>query len=193
MKKRVLYQTLEDRGNNTMVEANGPGYCSDKKAWLCEGYYFWEAGIETAKWWGTRTYANSQRQKGYIVCQTSYDYGAENFFDLAGDSSHRQDFWDSVREVEKAFPGQSLTVAFVLAFMREDDEFTAQFKAVRAYPTLSRGGLKRIVFEEGNIAYIEEDPPIQLCVWGDYKTFLTDPFKVVGNYPYYRKWISINR
>ena len=94
MKKRILYQTLEDRGNNAMVEANGPGYCSDKRAWLCEGYYFWEAGIETAKWWGTRTYANSQRQKGYIVCQTSYDYGADNFFDLAGDSSHRQDFSD---------------------------------------------------------------------------------------------------
>lgn len=58
MKKRILYQTLEDRNNNKAVETNGPGYCDSKKAWLCEGYYFWEAGIETAHWWGKRTYAN---------------------------------------------------------------------------------------------------------------------------------------
>lgn len=193
MKKRTLYQTLEDRGNNALVEEHGPGYCSDKKAWLCEGYYFWEAGIETAKWWGVRTYANYQKQKGFIVCKSSYDYAGDNFFDLAGDSRHRQDFWDSVKEVEKAYPGESLTVAFVLAFMREDDEFSSQYKAVRAYPILSRSGLRRIVFEECNVAYMEEDPPIQLCIWTAYKSFLAEPFKVVGNYPYQRKWISINR
>lgn len=193
MKKRILYQTLEDRNNNPAVEANGPGYCSNNKAWLCEGYYFWEAGIETARWWGERTYANYHVQKGYIVCKTTYDYGGDNFFDLVGDTDHRQDFWDAVDEVEKAYPGESFTVAFVLAFMREDDEFSNQFLAVRAYPTLSRRGLKQIIFEEGNPSYIEKDPPIQMCIWRDYKLFITDPFVVVGNYPYQRRWISINR
>lgn len=193
MKKRILYQTLEDRNNNKAVETNGPGYCNSKKAWLCEGYYFWEAGIETAHWWGKHTYANYAVQKGYIICQTSYDYADDNFFDLVGDTTHRQDFWDAVSEVEKAFPDESFTVAFVLAFMREDEEFFNQFMAVRAYPTLSRKGLKQLAFEIGHPSYIEKDPPIQMCIWRDYKSFITDPFVVEGNYKFHRKWISINK
>ena len=193
MKKRILYQTLEERNNNKTVEANGPGYCNSGKAWLCEGYYFWEAGIETAHWWGKRTYANFRVKKGYIICKTSYDYAADNFFDLVGDTTHRKDFWDSVDEVEKAYPGKAFTVALVLAFMREDNEFSNQFMAVRAYPSLSRKNLKQLLFEEGNPSYIEKDAPIQLCIWNNFKAFLTDPFIVVGNYPYRRQWISINR
>ena len=193
MKKRILYQTLEDRNNNKAVETKGPGYCDSKKAWLCEGYYFWEAGIETAHWWGRRTYANYTVQKGYIICQTSYDYAGDNFFDLVGDTTHRQDFWDAVSEVEKNYPGESITVAFVLAYLRDDDEFSKQFLAVRACPTLSSKRLKRIIFEEGNPSYIEKDPPTQVCVWHDYKSFITDPFVVVDNYAYQRRWISINR
>lgn len=193
MKKRILYQTLEDRGNNKAVETGGPGYCDDKKAWLCEGYYFWEAGIDTAHWWGKRTYANYEVQKGYIICRTSYDYGGDKFFDLVGDTAHRQDFWDAVDELEKIYLGEFITAAFVLAFLRDDDEFSKQFLAVRAYPTLSRSGLKRVIFEEGTPAYIEKDPPIQMCIWHDYNSFITDPFVVVGNYSYQRSWISINR
>ncbi len=193
MKKRILYQTLEDRNNNKAVETNGPGYCSSNKAWLCKGFYFWEAGIETAHWWGKRTYANYNIRKGYIICKTSYDYAADNFFDLVGDTTHRQDFWDTVDEVEKAYPGKTFTVAFVLAFMREDKEFTDRYLAVRAYPLLSRRNLKQLLFEEGSPSYIEKDAPIQLCIWNDYKSFLTDPFTVVGSYPYRRQWISINR
>lgn len=192
MKKRILYQTLEDRNNNKTVETNGPGYCSNEKAWLCEGYYFWEAGIETAHWWGKHTYANYRVQKGYVICKTSYDYSADNFFDLVGDTTHRQDFWDSVDEIEKAYPGETFTVAFVLAFMREDNEFSDLFLAVRAYPTLSRKNLKQLLFEEGNPSYIEKDAPIQLCIWRDCNLFLTDPFVVIGNYSYQRKWISIS-
>ena len=193
MKKRILYQTLEERNNNKAVETNGPGYCSNNKAWLCEGYYFWEAGLDTAHWWGKRTYANYSVRKGYIICKTSYDYAADNFFDLVGDTAHRQDFWDTVDEVEKAYPGKSFTVAFVLAFMREDKEFSKQYLAVRAYPSLSRRNLKQLLFEEGNPSYIEKNAPIQLCIWNDYASFLTDPFIVVGNFPYRRQWISINR
>ena len=74
-----------------------------------------------------------------------------------------------------------------------NDEFSKQFLAVRAYPTLSRRGLKQIFFEERNLSYIEKDPPIQMCIWRNYKLFITDPFVVVGNYPYQRRWISINR
>ena len=192
MKNRILYQTLEDRNNNKSVEANGPGYCDNDKAWLCEGYYFWEAGIETAHWWGRRTYANYRVRKGYIICQTSYDYAADNFFDLVGDSTHRQDFWDSVCEVEKVYPGKSFTVAFVLAYMLEDDEFASRYLAVRAYPTLSRKGLKQLYFEEGNPSYIEKEAPIQMCIWRDCQSFLVDPFVVVANIPFKRNWISIN-
>lgn len=193
MKKRILYQTLEDRHNNVAVETNGPGYCSNNKAWLCEGYYFWDASIDTAKWWGKRTYANAYVRKVFIVCQTAYDYGGDNFFDLVGDTDHRKDFWDAVDEVEKAFPGKFITVAFVLALMREDDVFSKQFMAVRAYPNLSRKGLKQLFFEEGNPSFIEKDPPIQMCIWDDYKSFIKEPFTVVGNYSYQQRWYRFNR
>lgn len=186
MKKRVLYQTLEDRNNKSAVEATGPIKCDVATAWLCEGYYFWDSAIDTAKWWGKRCYANSDKQKGYIICKSSYNYGGNDFFDIAGDSEHIQDFWESVKLAETAYPDESLTVAFILAFMREDDEFADAFKAVRAYPIGSRRNLKRLYFENENPAYIEENPPIQLCIWKEWKSFLKDKFTVFRTYPYKR-------
>ena len=39
---RIIYQTVEDRGNPDYVEQHGPFICTNKNAWLGEGYYFWD-------------------------------------------------------------------------------------------------------------------------------------------------------
>lgn len=186
MKERILYQTLEDRSNNVFVEKNGPGYCNDEKAWLCPGYYFWEASIEVARWWGVKTY--TKNRKGYIVCKSSYDYAGDNFFDLVGDTDHKSDFWEAVDVVEKEYEGESITVAMVLGFMREDPEFSEKFKAVRAYPIKSRNTDHLLYFAEGNGAYIEKHPPIQICIWHDCNFILKSKFLVVETNPFGYKY-----
>lgn len=37
---RIIYQTVEDRENPDYVEQHGPFICTNKNAWLGEGYYF---------------------------------------------------------------------------------------------------------------------------------------------------------
>ena len=182
MKERALFQTLEDRSNNTSVEKNGPGYCKDEKAWLCPGYYFWEASIDVARWWGKRTYHNNR--KGYIVCRSTYDYSGDNFFDLVGDTEHMRDFWDAVDVIEEEYNNESITVAMVLGFMRDDPDFADRYKAVRAYPIKSRRTNNLLYFEDGNGAYIEKDPPIQICIWNDFNDILKSKFVVVETNPF---------
>lgn len=182
MKTRTLYQTLEDRSNVAHVEKNGPGYCQDRKAWLCPGYYLWEASKDVARWWGQKVY--TIQKKGYIICRTAYDYAKDNFFDLVGDTEHNSDFWDAVDVLSQEYEGQSMTVAMVLGFMREDDEFENKFDAVRAYPIKSRRPDKIIYFADNNIAYMEKDPPIQLCIWKNLQNVLTSPFTVEEVKPY---------
>lgn len=181
MKNRTLYQTLEDRNNVANIEKNGPGYCEDEKAWLCPGYYFWEASKDVARWWGNRTYIN--QKKGYVVCKTTYDYARDNFFDLVGDTEHISDFWDAVDVLSEEYD-RSITVPMVLGFLRDDDDFDNRFDAVRAYPIRSRRQEKIIYFADNNVSYIEKDPPIQLCVWKNIDNILTSNFIVDEVKPY---------
>lgn len=188
MKIRTLYQTLEDRSNVPSIEKNGPGYCHDVKAWLCPGYYFWEASKDVARWWGNRTYYSAR--KGYVICKTTYDYAKDNLFDLVGDTEHKADFWDAVDVLSNEYDEQSMTVAMVLGFLREDDEFENHFDAVRAYPIRSRHLGKVIFFADNNVAYMEKDPPIQLCVWKNLQNVLTAPFVAdeTKKYNYRFRW-----
>src|SRR5574344_2178285 len=82
MRLADIYQTLEERNNNDQVEKHGPYFCSlyddsgrlkngIKEPWLGEGYYFWDARINDAHWWGKTIYL--REKKGYIVCHTQYD------------------------------------------------------------------------------------------------------------------------
>ena len=57
---RIIYQTVEDRGNPDYVEQHGPFICTNKNAWLGEGYYFWDTIIELAHWWGNLCYKDSR-------------------------------------------------------------------------------------------------------------------------------------
>ena len=187
MKIRFVHQTLEDRGDTKIGEELEPGYCSNPNAWLCPGYYFWDASIDTAKWWGEERYLS--KGKGYIICRTSYDYSSEGFFDLVGDTVHINDFWEAVDVAYEEYPDKPITVALVLGLLREDSEFSNKFKAVRTYPIKSRRPISTIQFIPKNYAYIEKDPPIQLCIWEDL-SILKSPFTLIhvekGGYTY--KW-----
>lgn len=81
---RIIYQTVEDRGNPDYVEQHGPFICTNKNAWLGEGYYFWDTIIELAHWWGNLCYKDS----GYIISQSACDDKLEKVFDLVGRPEH---------------------------------------------------------------------------------------------------------
>lgn len=81
---RIIYQTVEDRENPDYVEQHGPFICTNKNAWLGEGYYFWDTIIELAHWWGNLCYKDS----GYIICQSACDDKLEKVFDLVGRPEH---------------------------------------------------------------------------------------------------------
>jgi len=41
LEKKIIYQTLEDRGNPDEIERNGPFSCNWNNSWLGTGCYFW--------------------------------------------------------------------------------------------------------------------------------------------------------
>ncbi len=69
---KIVYQTLEDRFTDLdKLEREGPYICSWENSWLGDGYYFWEAFIENAHWWGReiRKYANGYMSRPKIGLQ----------------------------------------------------------------------------------------------------------------------------
>jgi hypothetical protein len=124
---KILYQTLENRGNYNEVERDGPYPCLKSSAWLSFGYYFWDAFIENAHWWGEKGYAGN-----YIICQAQYDFESNSCFDLVGNTDHIKEFTDIWKEMERDGRfGSEIVVADVIHFLRENvKEFN--YKAVRA-------------------------------------------------------------
>lgn len=133
MATKVLYQTLEDRGNYDEVERDAPFLCSKHTAWLSPGYYFWDTFIDNAHWWGKKGYAEN-----YIICKAQYDFDEDCCFDLVGDTGHIEDFiaiWEKMKEIGTF--GNEVVVAEVIAFLRKTVK-DFNYKAVRASSTDTR-------------------------------------------------------
>ena len=67
MFRKVLYQTVEDRGNPKEILNNGPFQCT-RSPWLGNGYYFWDSFIELAHWWGRQGYHGQ-----YVITKIDLD------------------------------------------------------------------------------------------------------------------------
>lgn len=167
MKIKLLYQTLEDRGNPDHIEANAPFHCNWKNAWLGDGYYFWDTFIENAHWWGSTRYGTS-----YVICRGICDFSSHNCFDLVGDTEHMQDFSaviDLLKE-RKKIDGKT-TVATVITFLKNKVGFS--FEAIRVYGIQSISSYKseyeryvhRLPFELNKVQYLDYKPAIQLCLF----------------------------
>lgn len=167
MSTKVLYQTLQDKGNPDYVEDNAPFRCNWQNTWLGEGYYFWDTFIENAHWWGKVRYGNS-----YIICKAECDFTSEKCFDLVGDTQHMLVFGESIEFLKKEnLLKDDTTVSRVLNFMIENSIF--KYEAIRVYGIKSISDYSeeyqkyrhRLIFELSKPQYLDYKPAIQLCLY----------------------------
>ena len=86
-----IYQAIAKRGeqNEDYFEKIGPIKCTNSKAWLGDGYYFWDTRIDDAHWWG-------QMSRGdYFILRATMQLHPGVCFDLEGCVAHREIF-DSI-------------------------------------------------------------------------------------------------
>lgn len=161
-----LYQTLEDKSNIDYVEQNGPFYCNKNKAWLGEGFYFWDTFIEYAHWWGKVAY--EYYHKDYIICLSEINLKSVNIYDLT-----QPEILYEFREIEEAlksrYTGKIITVPVIIEYMKRHIAHFNEYKAIRASVNEATNYdkeiySKRTPFVIGNRAYLNTCPQVQLCI-----------------------------
>lgn len=172
----ALYQTIEDRGDKTAAESNGPIFCDRNEPWLGDGHYFWDTSIDNAHWWGKTHYCGY-----YMIGASSYLKGNENLFDLIGDMSHRRLFERAADQLKRRrkLEQKDITVAYVLEFMKSELA-TFRFKACRAEGTALKAhgmNVHTFYFDSGRKYIMDLFHKTQVCVYD--KTFLTSPYRII--------------
>lgn len=169
-----LYQTLEDRNNETEVEAHGPYLCKREHPipWLGRGYYFWEDDIQMAREWASRA-----GYKKHYICHSSYDFYNHNFFDLVGNPYDLKVFRGFVDVLKEFYPNKRLTVPFVLNYVKEElgEEFDKAYKAVRTRSERRDNNYYLSYPTQGT--FHNSKPQVQICVLD--LSFLKTPFAIV--------------
>ncbi len=160
----VLHQTLQDKDPD-YAEKNGPFKCTNYKAWLGEGYYFWDTHIELAHWWGQSAHARK-----YLICSSFIDFD-ETCWDLHGTGEHRLEFLKACKRIVKEglSTKNDLRVPNVISYLKKAKAFP--YKAIRALGMNSIGQqfhdpryVYRVKFITKLNTYIDLYPPVQLCL-----------------------------
>jgi len=178
-----IYQALEDRGNDDAVVNHGAFLCSaidDKgirkkgirEPWLGEGYYFWEASIEDARWWGQTVY--HKHFKGYIICHARYDRHTPYLFDLVGDVKNSRDFFECARLVAEKRKIKRVSFPLVIEYLRKHGVFN--YKAIRVWPMPKNTFDKSNVYFSGNKIVLPQMNKIQVCFFD--KSLIIPPFSI---------------
>lgn len=121
------YHTLENRDNYLQVEENGPGKCTDYRAWLGHGYYFWDSDIDLAHSWGENTYGVDR----YYIFEGEIAINDETF-DLYGRVAHKKELmaaYDAIIE-SGHLDEDSITVADIIEYLRKIGAFS--YNSIRA-------------------------------------------------------------
>ena len=190
-KTLTVYQTLKNKGNSAYVEREGPFNCNWENAWLGEGYYFWEAFINSAHWWG-----KNHCQNNYFICQAFCSMTDTNCFDLVGDTSHMQIFSDAIDQMKtEGLIDQKTTVTRILKYLGDIGIF--KFEATRAVGYSSIGQknskyLKRMLFEIPKNSkpdhYLHYQSPIQICFYSKNSSGLKG-YKIIFTYEYNQAYV----
>jgi hypothetical protein len=168
LKVKLLYQTLEDRGNPDEISANAPFPCHWENTWLGDGFYFWDTFIENAHWWGEVRY-----KKKHVICQAVCDVNDQKCFDLVGDTDHMIQFQGAIEKLkQEGLLDENTTVARVIHFLK-DQSVSFPFEAIRVYGIKSISEYSeaykdyryRLIFEIDKPQYLDYKPAIQLCIF----------------------------
>ncbi len=174
--KITVYQTLTDRGNPDQIEAEGPFCCNMGRAWLGQGYYFWEYFIDNAHWWG-----KEKLKTAYVICQATY-VRDEKCLDLVDNPEHLILFRECIKIMaEQGLYKEGRTmVGRVIEYLRRIGKFP--FEAIRVFGTGSRRQQseynKTIKFNIQHSAFLDLCPPIQICFYSKNALNLCD-YKIV--------------
>lgn len=184
----IVYQTVENRDENIdYVESNGPFICTSHRAWLGEGYYFWDSHIELAHWWGNVRYEKNQLD--YLICR-SIIYRNEKCYDLHGEGKFRIEFAEAISEMKKArlYKNHVTTVSKVIEFLKKRNEFKKKYDSIRVLGTES---VRNFYNKELNLkfetnkkvkTFLDLNPPVQFCLF-DRKAQNIEGYNVI--YPEY--------
>lgn len=159
---KILFQTLADRDNADFVEANAPFLCQNAKAWLGNGYYFWDTFIENAHWWGEQVHFRK-----YIICKFRCDFD-DNCFDLVGNTEHMLAFGALLNELQQKLKIDldNTTVRKILELFKKNIGF--DFEAIRVSGINSKSGsnyIYRLKFNPDKPQYLDYKPAIQICIF----------------------------
>lgn len=158
---KTLYQTLEDRGNLDYVEKYGPFFCKANLAWLGRGYYYWEAFMDYAKWWGDELY----QKQGYIICESKVDFHKVKVLDL--ENPEVMIYFKQAGEVlGKVYKDKTVFVSQVLEYLRKKTSFDYQVIRARVQGATKKSYLPghRMNFRIGHSAFLDLMPQIQVCI-----------------------------
>jgi hypothetical protein len=168
IKKVIVYQTLEDKGNPDEIERDGPFPCTRNNAWLGVGYYFWDTFINNAHWWGKDC---SNYKDGYVICRAECDYDNEKCFDLVGNTEHLAMLYDTYELMKsKGLANKTTTVSRVIEYLRTDLKIF-NFVASRATGVNSKSLTSKfsshLIFDDknGKLKYLDLIPAIQICFY----------------------------
>lgn len=192
-KKLTVYQTLKNKDNADYVESHGPFICNWTNAWLGEGYYFWEAFIDHAHWWG-----KARCNGNYFICESNCVKTETNCFDLVGDTDHMTIFSEAVDQMAKrGLKNAKTTVPRILHFLKFDSK-VFHYDATRAvgFTSISEENspeyIKKLLFEpikSDKVAhYINYRPPIQICFYRKDSMELNG-YKVIFPYEYMEGYV----
>lgn len=183
MKLVDIFQTLEYRGNEDEVKKHGPYLCSltdaygnlkrgIKEPWLGEGYYFWDTNIADARWWGENCY----KSKGYVIWMTKYDQHSPFLFDMVGNISQANDFFDCAKYLMECKHKKKITFPYVFSVLKKFGNF--EYKAVRVWPYPLKNSFNAGYYIKfpGATAAIIQMTKIQICFFDT--TLLTQPFEI---------------
>ncbi|HAH54215.1 MAG TPA: hypothetical protein DCM02_02730 [Flavobacterium sp.] len=168
IKKVIVYQTLEDRGNPEKIERDGPFPCTRNNAWLGVGYYFWDTFKENAHWWGKEC---NNYDEGYVICKAECDYDEEKCFDLVSNTDHLLMLHNTFELMKsKGLANSNTTVSRVIEYLKTDLKIF-NFSASRASgvnsKSVSSNFSSHLIFDnkKGKLKYLDLKPAIQLCFY----------------------------
>lgn len=195
----TLYQTLKNLENPDIVERDGPFICTWENSWLGTGYYFWEAWISNAHWWG------EAHVKGpYFICESNAVMTKENCFDLVGDTAHMKEFEAAVDKMQAIgmLKGGITTVSRILNYLQTRTVF--KYEATRAVGYNSIGEEKhkdkifRMFYEKPKtpkrkgqkpiIHLLDYRPPIQFCLYKK-SSMSHNSYRIIYPYEYISDYV----
>ena len=151
MFETTLHQTLQDKDNPDYVEREGPFRVRDfKKAYLGNGYYFWDDHWDLAHWWGEKHCSNK-----YFICKADFKIEKDDFCDLVGS---RQD-QKYIAQCFETFKAHHLNLAQLIEMLKEIEN-QPHMKGIFSYKAIRAVEIHENSFEEMIVNFASDRPGI---------------------------------